>query len=225
MRIHRYLLSASRDRTFCVFSVPDGASRAGQSAAGASGTAPPQPTLPPAGGATDGGAAGGGFRLLKRVRGAHGRIIWGACWSPNDALIATCSRDHTVKLWRMAENGPAEPAAGGLPAFGCAVTAVAFAPLCSGSGSSGESSCVYHLGVGLEDGNLQVWRVDVSADSGAVDARLAWRSDAAVQHAAAVRRLAWRALVGERGGSCWQLATVGEDHQVKVLHLRTSASD
>ena len=87
---------------------------------------------------------------MARVRSAHARIIWGVAWSHDEALLATASRDSTVKLWATgallqqqgaaqapaeAEAAPAAAAAPGnelqllatLPVFACGVTAVAFA--------------------------------------------------------------------------------------------------
>ncbi len=58
-----YLASASRDRTFAVWSVPDGAV------------------------GRRGGGDGSDARLLRRVKGAHARIVWGVSWTHNDRWV------------------------------------------------------------------------------------------------------------------------------------------
>ncbi|KAF5829987.1 WD40-repeat-containing domain protein [Dunaliella salina] len=187
-----FLASASRDRSFAVFersptppspSSPSPASDAAAatgvaSAPGAlTGTgdstaaAQPQelPTPTPA-------SAAPRFTLLQRVKVAHARVLWGICWSHDDALLATASRDNTVKLWETrcgscGGDGGVDSNKGvvserptlTLPAFPCAVTALEFAPHgwapqsnARAEGAVGESKL---LALGLESGELQLWGV------------------------------------------------------------------
>lgn len=41
------------------------------------------------------------FSLVKKVKDAHSRIIWGISWSHDDHFFATCSREKqkSVKVW------------------------------------------------------------------------------------------------------------------------------
>jgi len=92
----RFLASASRDRSFAVFErspspalpTPSATAAAAAAATGAtqSAQAPPD-AQPPT------------FALVQRVKLAHTRVLWGICWSHDDALLATAARDNTVKLW------------------------------------------------------------------------------------------------------------------------------
>ncbi|GLC36432.1 hypothetical protein PLESTM_000445900 [Pleodorina starrii] len=185
-----HLAAVSRDRTFSIFRRSD-----------------PQPTTAPAsqqqqqpqvveGQSGQSGPIDASFELVCRVKSAHGRVIWSVSWSLDEQLLATASRDDTVKVWRT---GGGEPHGGGggaddagsngaatmapalaatLPQFPCAATAVAFAPRKptdtsgTGSGSSSASGTAlgddrsYVLAVGLEDGSVQIWRLAAAAAEG-----------------------------------------------------------
>lgn len=158
----RFLASASRDRSFAIFErsqpnsssstsqqqLPSTASDGGQGAEQTSSSSHHLPNqhsthTPPS------------FTLRQRVKVAHSRVLWGITWSHDDALLATASRDNTVKLWQTADcyvggnsSGSNDANAGSsssasnnapagvvserpcltLPPFPSAVTAVAFAP-------------------------------------------------------------------------------------------------
>jgi len=220
----RMLATASRDRGFCVFSVPEDAPRQAPAAATAGGA-----------------AAAGGCVLLRRVRAAHARILWGVAWAPDSALLATCSRDGGVKLWAAPPPGgppdapdakPPAPALA-LPPFPCSVTAVAFAgaPPPAAAGSSGRAGGgdaspppavpgPRWLAVGLEDGNVSLWRVELDAAGVATSAAPAWASDEFSRHGGAVRRLAWRPPLAGEGPQEQLLASVGEDQRVSVARVR-----
>ncbi|KAG2449340.1 hypothetical protein HYH02_005495 [Chlamydomonas schloesseri] len=238
------LAAASRDRTFSIWQRRSG-----------SGAGDPQQRE---GGVVAGGSKEVGeeeeeevgFELLCRAKGAHGRVIWSVCWSHDERLLATAARDDTVKVWRLAE---APEAAGGgaavsavlavtLPQFPCAATAVAFAPTAAASSAAGSGSAMsYHLAVGLEDGSLQLWRLDpAAAPAEGLTAACLWTAPAAWRHVAPVRRLAWRGapgtgalgqegaaaaaeavvVAGGGGSGVAQLASCSEDHSVRVFSFR-----
>lgn len=194
---------------------------------------------------TGGGGSGGSpdagppFRLVGRVAKAHGRIVWGLDWSPDGLLIATGSRDASVKLWScragIRAGGEGAGAALVLPEAPAAslslpdsVRAVAFAPVC-------RPGRLYHLAVGLEDGSLQLLRVwfsggcEDSAPPVAAEAAPVWQSSPFMQHAAAVRRLCWRrreeSEAGARGSADYLMASVGEDHAVRVFAIDAALLD
>ncbi len=120
---------------------------------------------------------------------AHARIVWGLAWSPDSRLLATGSRDNSVKLWAAPpprESQPqqqpqqqAPPRDGTLVLlatlpFADAVRAVAFAPLEPADGTAAGGSTAEHrepagllcygLAVGLEDGSVHI--VDVQCREG-----------------------------------------------------------
>jgi hypothetical protein len=119
---------------------------------------------------------------------AHSRIVWDLCWSPDGALLATASRDATVKLWVAAEalsrgsTGGAATAAAAAAAtlrFDDGVRSVAFAPgedapaegsaggtVQQGGGQAGAaagSGARYILAVGLQSGHVHLLQLRCTA--------------------------------------------------------------
>lgn len=97
-----------------------------------------------------------------------------------------------------------------------AVTSVAFAPAAANA-TEGAATHASHLAVGLDDGGVQVWRVDQTGcgagdGAAAVSASCVWQASRFDAHTAPVRRLCWRQRPG-----CAQLATCSEDHAVRVF--------
>lgn len=92
------------------------------------------------------------FTLLKKVKDAHTRIIWGINWSHDDALFATASREKSksVKVWNaIADVGSLHSE---LPNDeNPSATAVQFFP------SKINKSSQYALLVGLESGDINIW--------------------------------------------------------------------
>lgn len=78
----RYILSASRDRSWQLFERQD---------------------------ASQDGMA---YVRVASASKAHARIIWDCCWSLDGDMFATAARDKTVKVWRaqQAEDGAATAA-------------------------------------------------------------------------------------------------------------------
>ena len=142
--------------------------------------------------------------------------------SPSPAFLATSSRDGSVKVWSVLlpllpspvgeQGGEAARAAElllELPRARAPATALAFAPRCGRA----SSICCYSatLAVGLGDGGVQLWRVELPTGGAGAGAgaggggggggaggnlspppsslSLLWAAPAAQRHAAAVRRL------------------------------------
>lgn len=177
----RLLLSASRDRSFSVF-------------VGAR--------------TEDGGARS--YKLAMRVEKAHGRILWGVTANQREDLVATASRDKTVKLWSLDAEGMPKLAVT-LPVFASGVTAVQFGPRSLSDGSE-------LLAVGLETGDIFVLRVDPSQPDGKAGAPRVWSSEAAhSSHADSVTRLRW--APDPECGDVWMLASSGMDHALRVFSV------
>jgi elongator complex protein 2 len=205
----RLLLSGSRDRSVAVWRVGGGGGSEAAAAGGGSEAA--------AGGAGGAGAAAAGapsFDLLARLKAAHSRIIWGVSWSHDERVFASCSRDHTVKLWSVGAAGPSAKPCCTLPPFPCPVTAVALAPAHVTGGGGGST---YLCAVGLEDGGLQLWSAETDPEAGPAASRLLWAAARGEGHAAAVRRVAWSP--SRAGGGAPLLASCGEDHAVRVYEV------
>ena len=167
-------------------------------------------------------------------RSAHARVVWGVHWSPDDSLVASGSRDGAVKLWAVkaagqrGQGGPEsndgavleERPAKSLPTFQSAVCSLAFAPLAKVDGGGRRR---YMLAIGLEDGNLQIWYSDPNdPPAGAASWGLAWGTCDFTRHSASVSSLCWRvdAATEDGTGSCFQVATAGRDHSVRVFAVR-----
>lgn len=154
-------------------------------------------------------------------------MLWGVAWSPDDGLVATGSRDETIKLWAVQQPGSSEVAGPAgqmaamvserptatLPAFPSAVSSLAFSPSLPSDGGRGSR---YLLAVGLESGELQVWSFPPSDGEGLQQGlRCCWGTDSFTRHAAAVSAVCWRRVVG--AGGELQIGTAGRDHSVRVF--------
>jgi WD40 repeat protein len=64
------------------------------------------------------------FRLIGKVAKAHTRIIWSVSWAPDGRCLATGSRDNSVKLWSITENGEPSHAVGLQHALGAMIWSV-----------------------------------------------------------------------------------------------------
>ena len=183
-------------------------------------------------------------------RSAHTRIIWGIAWSPDDRFLATGARDEAAKLWSVSMAAAAVGGAGDTAGAAdqqesatvamavcvserpaavlmqpCAVHSLAFAPMAPGDGVGD-----YLLATGLEDGNVNLWRVTAvdaaTAAAAAPAAQVAWRTDDFTRHAATVNSVCWRMDEGDELGSLppggkarLQLASCGDDHSVRVYDV------
>ena len=216
------LASASRDRSFAVHAVVEG----------------------------DEGESLISLETLLHQKGAHSRALTDCAWAPSPfplsssaaAFLATSSRDGSVRVWSLTLPLTGSPAAGGaaaellleLPRALAPASALAFAPRC-GEGVPSPSLRSATLAVGLGDGGLQLWTVELRSALGAEGVpspaspfRLLWSAPASQRHAAAVRRLRfapeWARFGEEKQGeksapSSW-LASVGDDGAVRVFRCR-----
>ncbi|CAG9464423.1 unnamed protein product [Pedinophyceae sp. YPF-701] len=128
-RCGRLLVSASRDRSICLY--------ARASAPGDDGAAPM-------------------FELLASMLKAHSRICWGVTVNDACTRVASCSRDGTVFGWAVPRDRDGSFVEGGadrldkawaLPALRCGARSIEFAP--------GDAEV---FAVGLEDGGVEVWQ-------------------------------------------------------------------
>jgi len=147
---------------------------------------------------------GGSMEPSGCVPRAHARVVWGADVCADDSLVASGSRDGTVRVWVVRSGGGLGEGAA-LPAREAGVTAVSWGPR-TGDG--------WALAAGTEAGGIEVWLVGRSGHS----ASLLWRAEGPHRHSGAVKRLAWcdRSAAAEAS----LLASAGSDHGVRIFSLR-----
>ncbi|KAJ2158845.1 Elongator subunit elp2 [Coemansia sp. RSA 552] len=195
----RYLLSASRDRSWAIYQRTD---PAGKDASG-------QPIY---------AQATGPYTLVHRQQKAHARIIWDAAWSPDSCFFATASRDKTVRLWETAAAtaGTAKPVT---LAFPESVTAIDLLPVLLTAPDEAAAGVQYVLAAALESGRVFVL-VSAAADGSSVPT--AWQPAEIPRHdthTAMVHRLAWRPRpsCGQTTSQrSWQLASASDDQTVRI---------
>lgn len=187
----QWLASAGRDRSVAVFA---------RCEAGPAADSPP-------------------FQLVGKVK-AHSRIVWSVDWSPDSQLLATASRDCSLKVWAAAcsagDSLPRTPLAT-LP-LGDSVRSVAFAPLALPPAAAGRGAR-FLAAAGLEGGAVLILSMEYSSAGEGVECVEVWRSGPHQQHAAAVRRLCWR-VQGSGGERQLQLASCGDDHAVRIFSMQ-----
>ncbi|KFM26617.1 Elongator complex protein 2 [Auxenochlorella protothecoides] len=143
------------------------------------------------------------FTLVARVKAAS-RLLFDVSWAPDEATLATGSRDGIVALWRAAP-GSSEALTKSLELRrGSAVRALAFCP-----GELAQGS--FLLALGHEDGTLCVLRFRVQSGNAL---EVVWQR---ATHAGPVRRLAWRRDDGEEGS--FLLASCSSDGSVRIWHV------
>lgn len=176
-------------------------------------------------------------------------------------LLAAGARDNCVKVWAVQPGGRHDVGAGAqagvgagaragagslvgskplllLPPFPSAVTAVAWAPanpsihsIGTPQGNSGSQAMSYLLAVGLEGGQLQLWRVGLgtqgqegsSTPGQSCSAACVWASTQFSSCAGQVNSLAWRRVDEgqwqEGQEQVMQVAVASADHSVRVLRV------
>lgn len=154
------------------------------------------------------------FPLLT-VRKAHKRIVWDCCWYRDDH-IATVSRDGACKLWKLSStsDGPGCDCLFEFSPFeGVPVTAV---DICSLSLNR------YLIALGCENGRLSIWEARVPENNSDVTLNPLTEASSHYRHGLTVRRMRWSP---ESTNDSFKLASVGEDHTVRIYSLRIPSND
>lgn len=95
------------------------------------------------------------FTLIKKLKDAHSRIIWGVSWSHDDTLFASASREKqkSIKVWSglgTSSDSDIGSLHSELPEENPSATAIRFFP-------SLVRTSNYGLAVGLETGDILFW--------------------------------------------------------------------
>ncbi len=166
----------------------------------------------------------GTFELSSAVDSAHKRIVWGAHCCPFDSTVfATCSRDGTIKLWKVLQNetttviketlmfSPTTLASNGKPE---SVTSISFAPK-----AIKEDVGTAVLAVGLENGLIELWLVPV--DGSSKNPKLLYALPSNYCHIASVTKLAWRPIrPTDATDGAMVLASASMDHGCRIFKLQ-----
>lgn len=97
------------------------------------------------------------FELVKLMEKAHSRIIWDCAWVNYEDVVAfvTCSRDKEVRLWVKEAGDSCDVVCKASVKFSSAVTAIDSIKV------NDEGRSVFKLVIGLDNGEVYVYRVDV----------------------------------------------------------------
>ena len=148
------------------------------------------------------------------MRKAHKRIIWDCCWYRDDQIV-TVSRDGICKIWKMSSTADG-------PGCDCLLEFSPFkgAPVTAVDVSSNAIDRMI-IALGCENGRLSVWEGSLSENRDAkikhlMEASLLWK------HGRTIKRLRWSP---NATNNKFQLASVGEDHTVRIYSLHLSNND
>ncbi|TKR75936.1 hypothetical protein L596_017156 [Steinernema carpocapsae] len=152
--------------------------------------------------------------------GVHSRIIWACSWSHDSELFATVSRDKKMAIWRIGEDDSIHNV--GVISLEDSITAVQFAPGLTADGK-------YALATGLDNGTIQLHTFDLVSRTFENVKNL----DRSKAHSRTVRRLRFRPIEGAWQSAslpkvtslCWELASCGDDHCVKVHRIEWTSTD
>mmetsp|Transcript_12688 Transcript_12688/g.18650 ORF Transcript_12688/g.18650 Transcript_12688/m.18650 type:complete len:892 (+) Transcript_12688:44-2719(+) len=163
------------------------------------------------------------FELATAIDSAHKRIVWSLHFCPFDTtLLASGSRDGSVKIWRITEcafedGNRSQIRAEVLHNFESssktakdkseAVTAVSFAPL-----PYNEMNKM--LAIGLENGLVEIWGIEDSA------CNLLHAIEPTSCHFATITKLCWKPLNEE--GKALILASTSADHGCRIFSIGTN---
>ncbi|XP_010279373.1 PREDICTED: elongator complex protein 2 [Nelumbo nucifera] len=157
------------------------------------------------------------YHLVARQE-AHKRIIWTCSWNPFGYEFATGSRDKTVKIWAVVENGSSVKQLMALPQFNSSVTALSWV---------GRNRSMNHgfLAVGMESGLIELWSLFGRTDGESTalpkfNASLAVRFNPFMCHVSTVQCLAWRNSEESGDGGSLQLGSCGADNCVRVFDIK-----
>lgn len=183
----RFLLSVSRDRSFAVFQRDvQTVSESGDKF---------------------------GFTLSSRAEEAHGRLLHSGCWMHGSAVIATGSRDRSMKLWHYDGESCSELLS---RKFSSGVSALDVACLESRPEKSPEI-----LAIGFECGEVRIARVSFCASTREATLTVFSQLSASSMCCGRVTCVSWRPagsddVSGRRG----ELAIASVDHSVRIVKVR-----
>lgn len=139
---------------------------------------------------------------------AHLRVVFSCSWSWDDQLLATGSRDKTVKVWSLESStaeAPSRLVELATLKLKSAVTAVAWIPASTRKD--------YVLAVGTESGQIQLWRLE-SASSKSLTLLLDLHTQDT--HVDSIKKMVWC----PRSPTEFDLATGSSDQSVRLFSVR-----
>ncbi|XP_063978697.1 elongator complex protein 2 [Diachasmimorpha longicaudata] len=149
--------------------------------------------------------------LSPAVNALHTRIIWCCCWTPDSKYFATGSREGKIGFWSvdsLVKGDKPEPV-GSLDLQGKSVTALAFHRVILKDN--------YVLAIGVEEGSIQVKRINFDKNEGTFVDCL--ELDTSTAHHKTVKRLSFRPNCTE---GLVQLASCSCDRAVKIYDIELS---
>lgn len=143
------------------------------------------------------------WRTTASMKGAHSRIIWSCCWSPDSRFFVTCSRDKRVKLWSLGHVDSSVDLASHLE-LESSVTSISANPVQATNGD-------LQFCVGLENGRILILSATANGNG---QYSLCRTVDFPPEqcHADSVTDLAW-SLDG-------MIASVGSDNYVRISKIK-----
>lgn len=153
-------------------------------------------------------SAPGTLALASAHTNAHLRVVFSCSWSWDDQLLATGSRDKTVKIWTLvtaSSDAPSRLAELCSIKLKSAITSVAWIPAPSRKDDV--------LAVGTEAGQIQLWRLE-SASSKALTLLLDF--NAQDTHVDSIKKMVWC----PRSADHFDLATGSSDQSVRLFSVR-----
>ena len=153
------------------------------------------------------------FFLATAVDSAHKRILWSVHFCPHDpTLLASGSRDGSVKIWRVVETGKCtevQQLLSFVSSLQCnakaeSVTALAFCPVQTTTGDT-------ILAVGLECGLMELWGLSKDRKT----CKLVQAFDSHLCHIDTITKLAWR----PKSEGKQILASCSTDHGCRLFEI------
>ena len=154
------------------------------------------------------------FSLVKKLKDAHSRIIWGISWAHDDKFFATASREKqkSVKVWKGlgAEEKDLGELYSELPEENPSATAISFFPSLLKDN--------YGLVVGLESGDMNFWIHNLSDNSWCK----IYQIPNYYTHCSAVRRIKFNSRYSKKSESEEEfiVASCANDHSVRLFSLK-----
>lgn len=152
------------------------------------------------------------FSLSTRVEEAHGRLLYSGCWMHGGKVIATGSRDKSLKLWHYDDESCIELLS---RKFTSGVSALDVAD------QDGKfSKPMETVAIGFECGQVRVARVHFSPSSREVTFTIFTQLSASSLCCGRVTSLSWRPTGDDDAFELKeQLAVASADHSVRVLRV------